>query len=343
MRYFALVFALVWSIAPLRSQDIHFTLYDYMPLAFNPATTGAFYGTYRISGIYRDQWLSIAGVPDEFKTPALGVDVNIIKGFRDQDWVGVGLLFFSDKSGSLGMTNGSFKLSAAYHLGLDKKGKNVLTLGYQTGSVSRRITSQGLQKIELESDQYVPGQFTNDPALAGQSELKNNYLDHVAGLHFRSNLDRGGSLRLGLSVGHIGEPNGNILQQGGNYKVPMKFIAHGGWRNVTGSRFAIHPTFLVQVMGEASEINLQFTTEYLLNPQKGMVLVTGLGYRVADAVQIIAGMNFDKFKVALSYDVNVSKLTAASGGFGGFELAVMYTGKIFKKPDPDPILFCPRF
>ena len=72
---------LLWT--PLRSQDIHFTLFDQVPVIFNPAETGNFYGSYRISGIYRDQWIAISGFPDEFKTPALSVDAPIIKGFRD--------------------------------------------------------------------------------------------------------------------------------------------------------------------------------------------------------------------------------------------------------------------
>ena len=343
MRHFGLVLALMLGLTPLRSQDIHFTLYDFMPLAFNPAETGAFYGTYRISGIYRDQWLSVAGVPDEFKTPSFSVDLPIIKGFRDQDWVGVGVLFYSDKSGSLGMTNSAFKLSAAYHLGLDKKGRNVLTLGYQTGSVQRRIKSSGLQKIELESDDYTPGQFTNDPAIAGQGELKKDYLDHVAGLHFRSAMQRGGLFQLGFSVGHIGEPDGNLLSQGGRNKTPMRFVGNGSFRSQTSDRFAIHPSVFFQSMGKANEIVVQFNTEYLLNPEKRIVLRPGVGYRFGDAVQLIVGMDFKDLKVTLGYDINVSKLTAASGGFGGFELSAVYIGKIYKKPDPDPILFCPRF
>lgn len=343
MRHIYAVLILVFSCSLVRSQDIHFTLYDFAPLAFNPAQTGAFYGTYRISGIYRDQWLSVAGVPDQFKTPSFSIDANLIRGFRPQDWVGVGVLFYSDKSGSLGMTNGSFKLSGAYHLGLDKKGKNVLTIGYQTGSVSRRITAAGLQKIELESDQYVTGQFTNDPAIAGQSELKKSYLDHVGGLHFRSNLDGGDLIKVGVALGHIGQPDGNLLQQGGRFRTPMRIVAHGGWRNRTSARFAIYPTFMAQFMGKASEVTLQFHTEYLLNPEKSIVLRPGLGYRIGDALQLIVGMDFNALRVTLGYDINLSKLSSASGGFGGFELSAMYIGKVFKKPDPDPILFCPRF
>jgi len=47
--------------------------------------------------------------------------------------------------------------------------------------------------------------------------------------------------------------------------------------------------------------------------------------------------------VMLGYDVNISSLSSASGSFGAFELAAQYIGKIYKRPNPDPIIFCPRF
>jgi hypothetical protein len=84
--------------------------------------------------------------------------------------------------------------------------------------------------------------------------------------------------------------------------------------------------------------------EYRLNPEKQMVLRAGVGYRLADAFQLIVGMDFkDNIKVTLGYDLNISKLSAASNGIGGFELSAVYIGKIYKKPDPEPVLFCPRF
>ena len=49
------------SLPLVKSQDIHFTLHQMTPLAFNPANTGAFYGSYRLSGLYRDQYRSVAG------------------------------------------------------------------------------------------------------------------------------------------------------------------------------------------------------------------------------------------------------------------------------------------
>ena len=37
-------------------QDEHFTNFRMAPLAVNPALTGAFNGTYRLTAVYRGQW-----------------------------------------------------------------------------------------------------------------------------------------------------------------------------------------------------------------------------------------------------------------------------------------------
>jgi hypothetical protein len=122
----------------IKAQDLHFTLHGLTPLAFNPANTGGFYGSYRVSALYRDQYRSVSGSA-AYMTPTISVDVPVIKGFREKDWVGVGLFIYSDKSGDAGLTQGATKISGSYHFALNKKGSTILTLGYQTGSVGRRI------------------------------------------------------------------------------------------------------------------------------------------------------------------------------------------------------------
>ena len=93
------LFIMLCSFMTLTAQDIHWTQYDMAPLQLNPALTGNFYGTARLSGIARTQSNSIANTG--FLSYGFGVDAPIIKGLRENDWVGVGLSFASDKSGQL--------------------------------------------------------------------------------------------------------------------------------------------------------------------------------------------------------------------------------------------------
>ncbi len=49
-------------------------------------------------------------------------------------------------------------------------------------------------------------------------------------------------------------------------------------------------------------------------------------YRVGDAIVITGGMSYKRFKMGLSYDVNISKLSKASNTIGGFEVSLVYNG-----------------
>jgi hypothetical protein len=92
---------------------------------------------------------------------------------------------------------------------------------------------------------------------------------------------------------------------------------------------------------------VQGLIDYLANKAKNTVLIGGLGYRsgqgVGDAIQVMVGTYFKDIKIMLGYDINISSLSTASGTVGGFELAAQYIGKIYKRPKPDPVIFCPRF
>ena len=93
----------------LTGQDIHFTQFTMQPMTLNPAHTGAFLGSLRVGGIYRSQWASV--IDNEFSTPSAYVDVPLIKGFRNRDWIGVGVSFFQDKAGSLGLKTTGYHFS----------------------------------------------------------------------------------------------------------------------------------------------------------------------------------------------------------------------------------------
>ncbi len=184
-------------------------------------------------------------------------------------------------------------------------------------------------------------------------ELKISYQDHVGGVYFKSKMNRTDLLEIGFSVGNIGSPNTSLLSGGvpdstvapsPRSESPLKFIGQASYRALLNDKFALKPIFFMQTLGQATEIVAQIIGEYLINPEKQIVLRTGLGYRFSDALQLIVGMDFkDNIKVTFGYDINLSKLSSASNGIGGFELSAVYIGKIYKKPDPDPILFCPRF
>ncbi|HEX5111328.1 MAG TPA: PorP/SprF family type IX secretion system membrane protein [Saprospiraceae bacterium] len=329
----------------IKAQDLHFTLHTMTPLAFNPANTGGFYGTYRISGLYRDQYRSVAG-NGGFKTPTISVDLPVIKGFREKDWVGVGLFIYQDKSGTAGLTQASTKISAAYHFALNKKGSSVITLGYQTGSVGRRLSNPTKLIFEDGEGTSSPDYNTN----VNTEKKGKAYTDQVGGLMLTSKYNKTDELKFGFAMGKIGNPNWSLLKEGSTeYKVNSRMHFQAGMSTVMSDKIRFSPIITYQrlLKGAESSFVAQGQIDYLLNKEKNTIGIGGIGYRsgqgIGDAIQLMIGAYIKDIKVMVGYDINISSLTLASGSVGGFEIAAQYIGKVYKRPKPDPVIFCPRF
>lgn len=341
------IVAVLIFTSSVKGQDIHYTLFDFAPLNFNPAETGNFYGTYRIHAIVRDQYAGVIGGFNEYKSPSLSADLPIIKGFRDQDWVGVGLTFYSDVAGTAGFKRNAVKLSAAYHLGLGKKGNTSVSLGYQTGGVQHKIKDYAL----LEFEDGIQNGSTMEDINSFEEDV--SYTEHAGGVQLTSQLNEENKIHIGFSAAHFDQENLNLTVQapdtsgGGGFereKLQMRFAGQASYRTVLTDRVAVKPMVFFQTMGPASEFIVQGRAEYLLNAEKGIVLHGGLGMRVGESLQLMAGADIRDIRVMLAFDLaTASPLSSASGGFSGLELAVRYIGKVYKKPEPDPTVFCPRF
>ena len=119
----------------LSAQDIHWSMYNMSPLTLNPANTGAFSGTFRIGGIYRDQWASVIA-SNPYRTPSFYIDAPIVRGFGKNDWIGIGAMLYSDEAGSGQLGTTSTQFSASYHLAMNKKATSILTFGTKSMAYS---------------------------------------------------------------------------------------------------------------------------------------------------------------------------------------------------------------
>ena len=349
-----LFFFLLSCFGTLQAQDVHYSLFNMSPLTLNPAKTGAFSGTFRIGGIYRDQW---TGVIDDasFTTPAIYVDAPIIRGFGKRDWVGVGVTLLNDKVGTNELQTNHFLFSAAYHLAMDKKATSVLTFGVQGGSVSRRLLGENLHFADeydfMARDFILTGANTMTPDADGFYN-NNSYIDFSAGIMLRTALNKTSSLEVGAALNHITKPDYSLLgvntttpnpTPGVGKKAPRPFTttAHAKLNLGLSDLWSFNPAVLFQSTSGASEFALQGWAGRVIN--KDVTLNAGLGYRFGDSAQALFGLNYRDLRVALSYDVNVSSLNTVTNSVGGFEIAAYYIVKIFKKPTIKPAILCPSF
>ena len=105
------------------------------------------------------------------------------------------------------------------------------------------------------------------------------------------------------------------------------------------------PGALIQFTQNGFEAQAHAIAGYLLNPKKGIIVNGGLGFRaigLADA-QLFLGIEMEDLKVGAAFDLGILGFQQAPGFQGAFELGATYIIKIYKDPEVDPVIFCPRF
>lgn len=350
------------SLSALNAQDIHFSQYNMSPMTLNPGNIGNFEGTVRIGGIYRGQWASVIGNKGQYKTPSLWVDAPIITGFRKRDWVGVGLVFFSDKAGAGGLTHTAAKLGASYHLSLDKKGNAYLTLGAQYGQAGRRLNPENLTFEEGYLNPTPSGGYNSGAQVdfLNATEAKSDWTDIDAGVVLRAKLNKRMDMSLGYAMYHIAEGKYGLVTSGGgggtstgtstgsstsNDEIARRSVVTGLFNIKLNDKLTVGPSFIYQTMSGADEISLQALGAYAFNTEKDIDLNFGLGYRLSggDAIYPMLGARYKNLRVGLAYDVNVSDLNQVSNYRGGFEVAANYIVKIYKPAKVKTKVLCPRF
>jgi type IX secretion system PorP/SprF family membrane protein len=317
----------------LSAQDIHFTQFTYAPLSVNPAQAGLFEGTYRIGGLYRSQWNS--GVKNGYQTPVLSVDLPI-KGFRKQDWIGVGVNFARDAAGIAALTNTGVGVNAAYHIGMDAKMQNVLSIGAAFGFMQRSV-----DRDKLKFQDGIIGNGTSRD-LTNIDSKGVSYSDVNVGANLRSKMSKTSTLNIGLSVEHVIKPKDNLITPTAS-KLPSRLNIYATVDAAINKRFSIFPALIFRTAAGTSETMVQAVGGIKLDPKKNLMLRGGLGYRFGDALQVLAGVDFGDIRVGASYDYTTSTLRSNTNAQDGFEIAFSYIGKIFKRPNPPAAVLCPKY
>lgn len=318
---------LLLSSVHSRAQDIHFSQWSMAPLVQNPASAGAL-NNFEAYLNYRNQWRSIT---TPFKTYAASAMGKINKGKSKKGYWGAGALFYSDQAGdgSLKTTGGNLVLSR--HVKLSKYEN--LGFGINGGFGQRSINFEQFQW----GSQYNGASY--DPsAPVGESFQGNSfgYLDLSSGIVYSFNNTSGlvnvtsnnfkqGSF--GISASHLNRPNYSFLESGDRLRI--RWTAHGEvlW-SIKHTPLAIQPGFQIYQQGPSNEILVGSLIRLELLPDskytgfyKGGGIFGGVYYRTNDALIFSGMIQLGQYSFGFSYDMNTSKLVAASGGRGAIEFS----------------------
>ena len=332
----------------LFGQDLHFSQYNFSPLTLNPALTSAYkdiQGTLN----YKQQWRSV----DAYTTYEATYEMKL----NQKKWTKIermtetykkklikglafGINFYSDKAGDGNLKTSQGNFSIGYHSLLDKN--NTLSAGLMGGVVQRSIDESGLRW----NNQYGTGVY--DPtANSGEIFSVPNfiYTNYSAGILW--SYGQGSSyltandhkfVNAGISVSNLNHPQLSFL--GNDDQLYRHWTFHtNSVIGIKNSHYSLAPSFLYMQQGSQKEITFGMLIKYKLKEEsvytgiiKSSMLSLGCFYRNKDAVIPYILFELDKYTIGISYDTNISGLTNATSGRGGFEICLRFGA-------PSPFLY----
>lgn len=322
-----------------QAQDPHFSQFFASPLVLNPAYTGKFNGTWRLTAIHRDQWPSI---PKAYVTTGASIDFPILKNIIPEgDVFGVGISGISDASANdaLKLNYGSVCLS--YHKALDENNYNTIGAGFQ-GTISS--TNIDINKLTFEDELQQNGfeQGTSNEYLDGNfngKTSKPNYFEMNAGLLYSGSSNGQNNYYAGLSIYHINRPKISFIDK--NWYLSSRVTIHGGGTFPLSEKSDINLSFIHQIQNKASETVMGGALSVNANGDKENPVNFHVGswLRLNDALIPYVGLEFKGLRIGASYDINISDLKAATGSRGGSEFSLIY----IKRPPVNKGIPCPSF
>jgi type IX secretion system PorP/SprF family membrane protein len=324
----------LFMLSNASAQDPHFSQFFSSPLTLNPAFTGKFYGTVRLTGNYRNQWPSIYNA---FTTTTGSVDFHILENrIAANDTWGVGFMGYADNSANGAVKFNYAGISTAYHKGLDEDGHHQLGAGFQVTYANMLINTANLNF----EDQLTSSGFTGVTSeVFNNATLQSNYIDVNAGILYNGSTNERNNFYFGISLYHINRP----VQQftGALYNLNPRATLNAGGYFPLGESTTMHVSGVQMFQGGASETMIGGAVQLTADPYatKPTSFYVGSWIRFNDALIPYAGLEYEDFRVGLSYDYNTSALRTASQSKGGIELSLIYV----RRPNTDRPVNCPKF
>lgn len=311
-----------------KAQDIHFSQFDSAPFNVNPGNTGNFEGRHRFQFNQRSQWRSVT---TPYLTTGIAYDVRLpgdalLKKRRQEcpplyrKW-NVGVVYFGDRAGDSRLSQHQLSV-------LVSRGGRPLAGGFSiTPGLALGITNMSIDYTKLQFDTQWNGLAYNAALPNGESFARDarTYVHLHAGVVTCKKWSDRRWVDGGISVYNVSSPRQSWFDQS-FVRLDRRVNIHvrASWE--VQPRWQIEPTMLWMAQGTYREWNVGARVHYLLSDQPWMYrsVFAGIMGRARDAGYFSAGVRYDDWTVAVSYDVNTSALRTVSNGRGGLEWSVAY-------------------
>lgn len=317
-----------WAV---KAQDNHFSQFSEAPLWRNPSLAGIFTGDVRVQAVYRDQWNSVTNA---YRTGSVNAEYKLPVG-KVNDFVTVGMQVLYDRAGTIGWTSTHVLPALNYHKSLSTQNNRYLSLGFMGGLVQRRFDP---------SKMTTNSQYDNGGLGENLANSQYSYLDGSVGMSYNSNLNFNpdNTFYIGAAYHHFNRPN-NSFYRNATIELHPKWVFSGGLKlGVSDYAYLTVQADHSRQGGFAETMaGIMYGLKLGEDPDNpAYTLHAGSFLRWNDALIPVIKIDYTPFSVAISYDVNISKLKPSSYGRGGFELSVSYVGFLKRN---EGYLLCPKF
>lgn len=316
------------------AQDIHFSQFTMTPLLLDPSQAGKG-NDHRAIINYRNQWSSVA---TPFKTYGFSYDTHFNKNQKKDNFFGIGLSVYSDKAGDINLGLTTFNISLAYHIKLTQE--SYFSAGLQGG-----FMQSSLDETKARFQSQFDGTGHNDNFASGENFANTSFFqpDFALGMSYyyatngmsakviSDNGFDGKKVNIGVAIHHVASPKYSFLNENtDNLNFSYVFHTHTSF-GVGGTNMAVQPSGFIAyqqkaidaVLGSYFRYNLKEKSKYS-KFSNGAALSLGVHYRFGDAFIPSLLIETGSFAFGVSYDVNLSGLTTASNGQGGYEISIRY-------------------
>jgi type IX secretion system PorP/SprF family membrane protein len=315
-----------------QAQDKHFSQYFASPLTLNPAMTGKFDGTFRVTANFRNQW---PGINNAFVTQTAGIDGAILRNkIQEIDRAAIGFQAYTDKNGNGILSLNGAALSVAYHKGLDEDGFHQVGIGFQGAYISRRLD---ITKATF-ADQLTTLGFTGVTSeVFTNNQINLNYFDMHAGMLYTGSNDGFTSWYLGAAFYHVNRPKESF--RGANFLLPNRISVSAGTELYVNDKMRINLSGLYMTQAAANQVNIGGAVTLTANNDEynPVNIYAGSWYRVNDAIIPYIGLEFNSIRLGFSRDFTVSNLRNLANGVNGNEFSLIYQ----RKPSTFKSIPCP--
>lgn len=311
------------------AQDIHYSQFYETSMLRNPALTGVFNGDYRVSMLYRNQWNSISA---PFQTAQAAFEYKKQIG-ESQDFIGLGILGFYDKTGSINLRTLSGSVALSYNKSIDETHNSFLSFGLMGGYIQRTFD---VSKMTFDN-QYVGGSYDpGNPTGESITNPKIGQMDFGAGINYSTNNgpENANNYMIGISGYHLTRPENSFFSDNAGIKKDFRWNLNASTNRLINEMWSVQFQGNFSLQGNYNETiigGLVGRKSEEAASESFLIFYAGCFYRLGDALIPVVKVDYNQLTFAASYDMNVSKLRAASSLRGGFEISVVKTG-IFNDP-----------